>query len=661
MVRVKQTAKPMRSRKVTRSTETVPLDQSPPPSPPRIKGAAAMNDVKKTKKIQKSNSPRPNDSVSRARLKILWMIEFILDSENVPWSLKIEYLKIAARQLNEDDSSLGMPRVLYIRMLLEEMKFVCGEDGANWDWQERSLKLYPILLKILYIMDLKGEEKLDERMRPHKKIMALAFVSHMVQLGIERQFNEFKRVWDSQVYAELKETPQGQMVRDELEWLDKLGESLLGFEHILRVNGNKTIDLDTYGGDGPLSPGKQLQDNLNSTDQPVWSDEEGKITGARFERSVNELLKELKAYYKRAKMALGPTFLQEASMDILHEKYSPNLDDNKILIRTDEDLERNLESIGGGRESEDDSDGDDSFEQTPNRIVTPKNVIIFAKGSKKRPVDATAKNNDNAERQPQIFKKIKIKMDGRKGGKTVNARDIQFDTEVQYDDPYEFHGDDQVGQQKEEDEEGEEESEEEEEEEGEEEEEEEEEETQEKAVAKKLRDDKFFAWGDYHDERLLDGVEKYGYGKWKKIVQDKALHKGHFTGLGFDDLRYKHKRIMMRAGAKGNALLLPRKTLVALYTKKAPKASIANVTRLEMAKAIDDQEAVLKALDEEGWDFSGRTKERAPQQSPLQKLRDGAVHVLERLVGRRIVDEEEQEDEEGEEDEEEEEEEDDDA
>jgi hypothetical protein len=83
-----------------------------------------------------------------------------------------------------------------------------------------------------------------------------------------------------------------------------------------------------------------------------------------------------------------------------------------------------------------------------------------------------------------------------------------------------------------------------------------------------------------------------------------------------------------------------------------------------MAKAIDDQEAVLKALDEEGWDFSGRTKERAPQQSqqsPLQKLRDGAVHVLERLVGRRIVDEEEQEDEEGEEDEEEEEEEDDDA
>ena len=178
-------------------------------------------------------------------------------------------------------------------------------------------------------------------------------------------------------------------------------------------------------------------------------------------------------------------------------------------------------------------------------------------------------------------------------------------------------------------------------------------------MAKKLRDDKFFAWGDYHDERLLDGVEKHGYGKWKKIVQDEALHKGHFTGLDFEDLRYKHKRIMIRAGAKGNALLLPRKTLVALYKKKAPKASIANVTRLEMAKAIDDPEAVQKALDEEGWDFSGRTKERARQQSPLQKLRDGAVHVLERLVGRRIVDEEEQEDEEGEEEEEEEEEEDD--
>jgi hypothetical protein len=45
----------------------------------------------------------------------------------------------------------------------------------------------------------------------------------------------------------------------------------------------------------------------------------------------------------------------------------------------------------------------------------------------------------------------------------------------------------------------------------------------------------------------------------------------------------------------------------------------------------------------------------------LQKLRDGAVHVLERLVGRGIVHEEEQEDKQGEEDEEEEEEEDDDA
>ena len=65
-----------------------------------------------------------------------------------------------------------------------------GRTEPIGDWQERSLKLYPILLKILYTMDLKGEEKLDERMRPHKKIMALAFVSHMVQLVIERQLNE---------------------------------------------------------------------------------------------------------------------------------------------------------------------------------------------------------------------------------------------------------------------------------------------------------------------------------------------------------------------------------------------------------------------------------------------------------------------------------------
>ena len=51
-----------------------------------------------------------------------------------------------------------------------------------------------------------------------------------------------------------------------------------------------------------------------------------------------------------------------------------------------------------------------------------------------------------------------------------------------------------------------------------------------------------------------------------------------------------------------------------------------------MAKSIDDPAAVQKALDEEGWDFSGEEKER--QQSPLQKLRDGAIHVLEGLVGR---------------------------
>jgi|Transcript_1467 hypothetical protein len=89
---------------------------------------------------------------------------------------------------------------------------------------------------------------------------------------------------------------------------------------------------------------------------------------------------------------------------------------------------------------------------------------------------------------------------------------------------------------------------------------------------------------------------------------------------------------MVRAGANANALLLPRKVLVALFRKKAPNASIKGVTRLQMAKSIDDPAAVQKALDEEGWDFSGEEKER--QQSPLQKLRDGAVHVLERLVGR---------------------------
>ena len=445
-MRVKQTAKRGPSSKALPRSSRVVVD--PPPAvvdPPERAVSPSPPPQNPPPKIGKKKKPlsrkeQLNESVSRTRLKILWMLEFITDSENVPWSLKVEYCKIATQQLDEDDSSLGMPRVLLIRILLEEVKYVCGEDGANWDWQERSLKLYPILLKILYTMDLKGEEKLDERMRPHKKIMALAFVSHMVQLVIERQLNEFKRVWESQVYAELKETPQGKMdgVRDELERLDEIGQRLLEIE---RINTDKKttekFDLDTFGGDGPLSPGKQLQDNLNSTDELKRSGKNSRITGTHFEDSVNELLVELKAYYKRAKVALGPTFLQEASMDISHEKYSPNLDEDKILIRADKDLERNLESMRGGKDPEVDDDSEDEFEQTPNRIVTPKNVNIFAKDNKKRPLGATAKNND-AERQPEIFKKIKIKIDGRKGGKTVNARDIQFDTELQNDDPYEF-------------------------------------------------------------------------------------------------------------------------------------------------------------------------------------------------------------------------------
>ena len=599
-MRVKQTAKRGPSSKALPRSSRVVVD--PPPAvvdpPERAVSPSPPPQIGKKKKPL-SRKEQLNESVSRTRLKILWMLEFITDSEHVPWSLKVEYCKIATQQLDEDDSSLGMPRVLSIRILLEEMKYVCGEDGANWDWQERSLKLYPILLKILYTMDLKGEEKLDERMRPHKKIMALAFVSHMVQLVIERQLNEFKRVWESQVYAELKETPQGKMdgVRDELERLDEIGQRLLEIE---RINTDKKttekFDLDTFGGDGPLSPGKQLQDNLNSTDELKRSGKNSRITGTHFEDSVNELLVELKAYYKRAKVALGPTFLHEASMDISHEKYSPNLDEDKILIRADKDLERNLESMRGGKDPEVDDDSEDEFEQTPNRIVTPKNVNIFAKDNKKRPLGATAKNN-NAERQPEIFKKIKIKIDGRKGGKTVNARDIQFDTELQNDDPYEFPP------------------------------------SEEEEARKRKRDEKFLAWNaEEHDERLLDGVEKHGYGRWKKIVLDEALHNGLFTGLNFEDVRYKHKRIMVRAGANANALLLPRKVLVALFRKKAPNASIKGVTRLQMAKSIDDPAAVQKALDEEGWDFSGEEKER--QQSPLQKLRDGAVHVLERLVGR---------------------------
>ena len=362
MVRIKQTAKRGRTGKNDRHVDRL----SPPASP------ASPSSPPPAAKKKKSTS---NDSVSRTRLKILWMLEFITDSEIVPWSLKVEYANIASEQLREDDASLGIPRVLRIRMLVEEMKYICGEDGANWDWQERSLKLYPILLKILYTMDLKGEEKLDERMRPHKKIMALALVSHMVQLLIERQLNEFICTWESQTYAELKEMPQGKMdgVREELNILDGIGRYLNTVASMYRKQHG--FNLDTYGGDDiTRSPGKQLQMSLTST-----ADNCDIYSGYHFKASANELLKELRAYYKRAKVALGPTFLQEASTDILHEKYSPDLDEEKLLIQTNKDLERNVESIEGGRVGRELPD-ENLLEETPNRISTPKSVNIFGKG-----------------------------------------------------------------------------------------------------------------------------------------------------------------------------------------------------------------------------------------------------------------------------------------
>ena len=84
----------------------------------------------------------------------------------------------------------------------------------------------------------------------------------------------------------------------------------------------------------------------------------------------------MRAYYKRAKVALGPTFLQEASTDILHEKYSPDLDEEKLLIQTNKDLERNVESIEGGRVGRELPD-ENLLEETPNRISIPKSVNIL--------------------------------------------------------------------------------------------------------------------------------------------------------------------------------------------------------------------------------------------------------------------------------------------
>ena len=63
----------------------------------------------------------------------------------------------------------------------------------------------------------------------------------------------------------------------------------------------------TCSGDDNRESGKQLQMSLD----PTYFDNCDIYSGYHFKASANELLKELRAYYKRAKVALGPTFLQK--------------------------------------------------------------------------------------------------------------------------------------------------------------------------------------------------------------------------------------------------------------------------------------------------------------------------------------------------------------
>ena len=111
---------------------------------------------------------------------------------------------------------------------------------------------------------------------------------------------------------------------------------------------------------------------------------------------------------------------------------------------------------------------------------------------------------------------------------------------------------------------------------------------------------------------------------------------------------------MRAAGANANAIFLHRETLVALFKKNTPNDVDMPqwVTRLHMAKAINNPEAVQKALDEQGvseavqkaldeqGDFRGKPR------SPLQKVKQRVAHVLGRLVHRSIESDEEGQDEE---------------
>ena len=111
---------------------------------------------------------------------------------------------------------------------------------------------------------------------------------------------------------------------------------------------------------------------------------------------------------------------------------------------------------------------------------------------------------------------------------------------------------------------------------------------------------------------------------------------------------------MRAAGANANAIFLHRETLVALFKKNTPNDVDMPqwVTRLHMAKAINNPEAVQKALDEQGvseavqkaldeqGDFRGKPR------SPLQKVKQRVAHVLGRRVHRSIESDEEGQDEE---------------
>jgi hypothetical protein len=341
--------------------------------------------------------------ISLKRLKTLWLLEYVCNSDKVHSDLKHAYYRIARKQLIEDDESLGIPRLLGFRMLLDEVRRSCSCPETLRDFKIRSLELYPLLKKLDELR--KGHPKTDLRIMPRLGMMINAFLSHLVELLCQGELDEFLRIWDKKKYVKkLRDHAAAIQLKDEFQRLENEREQLLRTR-------NYWIK-EKKEGEWSAAVGYNIQKRYQSLENTGQA-----TSGYHFEKSLTLLLNELSLYCTNAKQSIGNTFLDVASMNIDFGQYKPIITEDGLLSRKND-----------AKEIDD--------ERTPNRIVTPSvehlKKIPF-KDNTKRPADVAH------ERQPVIFKKAKIKMDGRKGGKTVNARDIQFDTE----DVYEFQTSDE--------------------------------------------------------------------------------------------------------------------------------------------------------------------------------------------------------------------------